>query len=114
MTPDADVTLALGVGEGIELALSLRRLPGCEPSRLGALSANQLAAFPLLAGLETLWLAIDNDPAGIAAAAEVRARWRRAGREVVSVKAKTRRRRPERRRPAPPDRPTPRSHGPSR
>jgi putative DNA primase/helicase len=88
LTPDADVTLCLGVGEGIESTLSLRCWDCFGASPVWSLiSKNGVEAFPVLAGIETLWIAVDEDPAGIAAAGEVASRWLEAGREVFKLKA---------------------------
>jgi len=87
LTPNADVGLGLGVGEGLESSLSLRNIPGCENLAAWAvLSANQLAAFPVLPGLEGLWIAVDHDLAGMAAAETVRTRWQEAGVDVVTAR----------------------------
>lgn len=83
---DAEVSLALGLAEGIETALALA-LAGPVPS-WAALDAGNLAAFPVLDGIEALWIAADHDPAGLAAAASVRARWHAAGREVLTVRSR--------------------------
>ncbi len=88
LTADENVTLALGVGEGIETALSLKGLPEFGDSPVwSVLNANGIATFPNLSGIQTLWIAVDHDPAGIAAADLCAERWRRAGREVFLVKA---------------------------
>jgi len=77
LSADVDVTTMLGIGEGIESTLSLRFLPEFGASPVwAALSAGQLAAFPLLAGVESLWIAVDHDEAGIRAAEAVAERWR--------------------------------------
>lgn len=77
LTPDADVTLCLGIGEGLESTLSLRCLPEFGPGPVWALlAANQVARFPLLSGIESLWIAVDHDPTGIAAADAAAATWR--------------------------------------
>lgn len=90
LTPDADVTLGLGVGEGIETVLSLRRLPGCEALAIWALlAANQMSAFPVLPGLEGLWIAVDHDPTGLAAARTLRERWQDDGVDVVTARPTT-------------------------
>lgn len=87
LTPDEDVTLSLAIGEGIETVMSLRRLAGLENLSVWSLiAANQVAAFPVLSGIESLWLAVDLDDTGIAAAATVTDRWHQAGREVVQVR----------------------------
>jgi putative DNA primase/helicase len=86
LTDDGEVTIYLGIGEGIESVLSMRLLPEFGNSPAWALlSANQVAAFPVLAGIECLWIAVDNDAAGIAASKAVAARWRDAGREVFCI-----------------------------
>ena len=69
---DADVTTVLGIGEGVESTLSLRSIPECFGVPVWAcMSAPALAAFPVLPGVETLWVAVDHDKAGIKAAGEV-------------------------------------------
>jgi phage/plasmid primase-like uncharacterized protein len=86
LTPDENVTLCLGIGEGIESTLSVRLAPEFGDSPVWALlSAGQVAAFPALAGVETLWIAVDHDGAGIKAARECGRRWRSAGCEVFLV-----------------------------
>ena len=47
-----------------------------------------VASFPVLPGIEVLWIAVDNDPAGIEAAETCCRRWQRAGREVILIKAR--------------------------
>jgi hypothetical protein len=89
LTPEADVTLCLGIGEGIESTLSIRCWDCFGASPVWSLiSSNGLKELPVLAGIETLWIAVDDDPNGIAAAETVSARWFRAGREVFKLKAK--------------------------
>ena len=86
ITPDEQVTLCIGVGEGIESALSLRLAPEFGASPVwGLLSQGQLRAFPILAGIESLWIAVDYDHAGIKAAHACAARWQVAGAEVHLV-----------------------------
>ena len=66
LTDDADVTTGIGIGEGIETTMSLRMAPEFGASPIWALlSAAQVAAFPIFAGIEVIWIAVDNDPAGI-------------------------------------------------
>lgn len=89
LTADAEVATCLGVGEGIESTLSLQRLPEFGRSPVWALlNAGGITALPVLPGIECLWVAVDNDPAGIGAAELVSDRWRRAGRDVFLVKAR--------------------------
>jgi hypothetical protein len=84
---DEEVTTVLAVGEGIETMLSLRRIRECLGIPLWAcMSAPALAEFPVLSGIEVLWVAVDNEDAGIKAAAQVKAQWVAAGCEVFQVK----------------------------
>ena len=83
--PDEAVTLGLGIAEGIESALSLA-LAGLPV--WAAIDAGNLAAFPVLGGIEELAVAVDRDPAGERAADELAHRWITAGRRVRLVKPK--------------------------
>jgi putative DNA primase/helicase len=88
LSPDETVTSALAIGEGIETALSMPMLPECFGVPVWAcLSAGNLAAFPVLAGVEVLWITVDNDPSGAGerAAKAVVDRWTDAGREVFTI-----------------------------
>ncbi|WP_342143905.1 DUF7146 domain-containing protein [Methylobacterium fujisawaense] len=86
LTPDEEVTTCLGIGEGIETTLSLRRLPEFGASPVwSVLNAGGITSFPVLPGIECLWIAVDNDPAGRGASELCADRWRRAGREVLLV-----------------------------
>lgn len=88
LSPDEEVITALAIGEGIETALSMPMLPECFGVPVWAcLSAGNLAAFPVLAGVEVLWIAVDNDPSGAGerAAKAVVDRWTDAGREVFTI-----------------------------
>jgi hypothetical protein len=88
LTADEAVTTCLGIAEGVETALSLQLLPEFRSSPVWALiSASGIAAFPVLPGIETLWIAVDHDPTGIAAAKRCAERWDAAGREVLMVQA---------------------------
>ncbi|CAJ3219926.1 DUF7146 domain-containing protein [Burkholderia pseudomallei] len=80
--PDEAVTSGLGVAEGVETALSLAH--GYAPV-WACIDAGNLKALPVLAGIESLTVAADDDPAGKAAAAACAQRWSNAGREVVEV-----------------------------
>lgn len=87
LTPDEDVTTCLGIGEGVESALSLRRLPEFGGSPVWSLlSAGGVERFPFLSGIETLWIAVDHDEAGIQASEGCAERWRRARSEVFLIK----------------------------
>lgn len=90
LTDDAEVTKALGTGEGIETTLSLQLRPEWFGSPVWSLlDAGGLRHFPVLPGVETLFVAVDHDKlkqgqrAGQEAATEVSARWLAAGREVL-------------------------------
>jgi hypothetical protein len=82
--PDDAVSVALGVAEGIETALSLAH--AAAPC-WAAVDAGNLAALPVLPGIETLTIGADNDPAGRQAARRCATRWARAGRAVYVVTA---------------------------
>lgn len=65
LTDDADVNGVLAVGEGIETTLSIRELPDLSSMSLwSVLSANGVATFPALPGIESIWIAADNDVSG--------------------------------------------------
>lgn len=88
LADDADVTTALGVGEGIETVLALPRLVGAPSLPVwSVLSAGPLAAFPVLNGVESLWIAVDHDQAGIRASRQLAGRWMDADRNVNHVAA---------------------------
>jgi hypothetical protein len=70
--PDDWVTLGLGIAEGIETALTLAR--GFTPV-WATIDASNLAAFPYLWPIESLTVAVDNDPAGIKAFEALARRW---------------------------------------
>lgn len=87
LTDDADTYGALGIGEGLESTMSLRRIPefGHRTPIWALLSAGQMKLFPVLPGIEVLWIAADHDRAGIEASEAVAARWREAGAEAFVV-----------------------------
>lgn len=80
--PDEAVTYGLGVAEGIESGLSLAH---AHTPVWACIDAGNLAAFPVLDGVESLVIAQDNDPAGVAAASECARRWRAAGKSAAIV-----------------------------
>ena len=82
--PDEAVTTGLGIGEGVETCLSLAH--AFRPV-WSLIDAGNLRAFPVLAGVESLLIAADHDPAGLAAARECAARWCAAGRTASLVMA---------------------------
>lgn len=87
LTDDAEVTQCLAIGEGIETTLSLQRIPEFGASPVWSLlSAGGIEKFPVLAGIECLWIAVDRDAAGERAAAACRARWTAAGQEVFLIR----------------------------
>jgi hypothetical protein len=88
LTEDAEVTQALGLAEGIETALSVMK-DGWMPVWATVDSGN-MAAFPVIAGIESLTLFADNDASGTGrkAAEECVARWRAAGRQSRIVMPK--------------------------
>jgi hypothetical protein len=89
LVADADITLALAVAEGVETALAIRNLPNLDNMPVWALiSASGLAAFPALSGIESIWIAVDNDDAGNSAAATLAARWQEAGAETIGLRPK--------------------------
>jgi len=88
LTDDADVTTAVGIGEGIETTLSIRRLPGLSELPVwSVISANGIANFPVLPGIECVWIAVDNDASGTGqeAASTAAERLNAAGIEVILV-----------------------------
>ncbi|HEY2527777.1 MAG TPA: toprim domain-containing protein [Xanthobacteraceae bacterium] len=86
LTADVEVTIALGIAEGIETAMSLQRLPEWTGSPVWSLiSASGIRKFPLLSGIETLVIAADHDAAGERAAMAVAERWQE--REVLIFEA---------------------------
>jgi phage/plasmid primase-like uncharacterized protein len=90
LTANENVTLCLGIGEGIETALSMRLAREFGASPIWALlSAGQVARFPVLGGVEALWIAVDHDKAGIEAAHTCAHRWKATGRDVFLIRSKT-------------------------
>jgi len=88
LTPDEDVSACLGVGEGIESALSLRLFPEFGLSPVWSLiSAGGIERLPLLPGIEALWIAVDHDAAGVRAAHACAARWREVETFFVTPRA---------------------------
>lgn len=82
--PDWDVTLGLGVAEGIETALSLAH--GFTPV-WAMLCAHTLSRFSPLDGIEAITIAVDDDEAGRKAATSCWRLWHAAGKEARCVKA---------------------------
>jgi putative DNA primase/helicase len=80
--PDEAVTMGLGLAEGIETALSLAH---AHTPVWACVDAGNLAAMPVLAGIDSLTVAADHDEAGITAAETCARRWADAGREAYIV-----------------------------
>ncbi|MBK8210392.1 MAG: toprim domain-containing protein [Rhodospirillales bacterium] len=80
--PDDWATAGLGIAEGIETTLTLAR--GFTPA-WSVIDAANLGAFPVLAGIEALTVAVDHDAAGLKAFKTVAERWHAAGCEVRKV-----------------------------
>jgi hypothetical protein len=84
LSPDANVTLGLGVSEGIETGLSILATGWSPIWSLG--TAGNLGKLPVLPGIGALTVFADNDDlssgTGERAACECATRWRAAGREV--------------------------------
>jgi Toprim domain len=84
-----DVEQGLVVGEGLETVLAAATQVSHRGTLLrpawAATSAKNLAGLPVLPGVEALTILVDNDTAGIDAAAECSTRWTSAGREVTRL-----------------------------
>jgi hypothetical protein len=86
LAPDDEITLGLGICEGIETGLALLQRAGWS-AIWAAGSKGGIAKFPLLGGIECLTLFPDTDDGGggVKAAAECAARWVAAGREAQTI-----------------------------
>jgi putative DNA primase/helicase len=80
LSPDEDLTMGLGIAEGIETGLRIL-LSGWSPAWC-ATSGGGIARFPVLSGIESLTIFVDDDETGMKAAHESAERWSAAGREV--------------------------------
>jgi hypothetical protein len=78
-----DPTIGLVICEGVETGIALRQAELAPVWALGG--AGHLSAFPVLSGIEALTIAADADRPGRRAAVCCAARWRQAGREVVTI-----------------------------
>ena len=78
---DAEVTLGLGIAEGIETALAVMQRAGWRPV-WAATSAGSISRFPVLPGIETLTIFADADRPGQDAARTCLDRWAAANREA--------------------------------
>jgi hypothetical protein len=81
LTDDADVTTGLTIGEGLETTLRAMLDHGFAPAWAVG-SAQAIAKFPVLPGIEHLTILIDHDESGTGriVATECAERWRAAGR----------------------------------
>jgi hypothetical protein len=84
ISPDDDVTMGLGIAEGIETTLSVMQHAGWRPMWC-ATSAGAIASFPVLNGIEALTVFADADAAGQRAAERCARRWAEAGREAFII-----------------------------
>lgn len=77
-------TDVLGIGEGLESTISLRAfIPNLPVWSL--INSNGLSGFPVIDGVDHLFVAEDNDPAGRKAGETVFMRWAAKEREVTPV-----------------------------
>jgi len=83
LSADDEVTLGLGVTEGIETALSVMTA-GWRPI-WAAIDAGNLSSLPVISGIEGLTVFADQDEAGLRAAGSCAERWRAAGCGVMVV-----------------------------
>lgn len=83
LVPDEDVTLGLGIAEGIETALAVLQRARWAPV-WAATSAGAVSRFPVLPGIECLTTFADTDAGGTGmdAARTCCRRWAEAGREA--------------------------------
>jgi hypothetical protein len=90
LVPDEDVTIGLGLAEGIETALAVMQSFGWTPVWAAA-SAGSIARFPVLLGIEALTIFADADDcgAGMDAARTCAERWNATGCEVTIAAAPT-------------------------
>ncbi|MCG5240849.1 toprim domain-containing protein [Azospirillum doebereinerae] len=83
LSANDDVTVGLGIAEGLETALTALAA-GWAPVWC-CIDAGNLGAFPVLHGIESVTIFADYDPAGRAGADKVANRWAAAGREARIV-----------------------------
>ena len=83
LSPDEIVTQGLAVGEGLETVLA-GMVKGFRPAWAVG-DAGNVEDFPVISGIESLTILVDNDASGRGqtAALECSARWTGAGREVL-------------------------------
>jgi putative DNA primase/helicase len=85
LSDDADVTMGLIIGEGLETTLAAMVFGLAPAWALG--SAGGIAKFPVLSGIDALTVLAETDDGGanVRATEECFSRWTAAGREVVRV-----------------------------
>jgi putative DNA primase/helicase len=79
--PDECVTTGLGIAEGIETSLCAAH---AFTPMWSCIDAGNMAAFPVLAGIEALTIFADHDRAGLDAADELERRWHHAEVTIVT------------------------------
>jgi hypothetical protein len=84
LVPDAEVTMGLGLAEGIETALAVMQRSGWQPV-WAASSAGAIGRFPVLPGIEALTIFADADGPGMEAARACCRAWAEAGRDARLV-----------------------------
>ena len=82
LTPDEEVTLGIGIAEGIETSVAIMQRLGWRPV-WAATCAGAVSTFPIISGLDAITIFADSDPAGMRAAEACARRWSEAGREVT-------------------------------
>lgn len=82
--PDDTVTTGLAIAEGIETALSVAT---AYTPIWSTIDAGNMAAFPVLEGIEELLIVADHDAAGLRAAEQCAQRWYDVGRKVRIAKS---------------------------
>jgi putative DNA primase/helicase len=88
LTDDADVTGVIAIGEGIETTLSIRELPDLSGMPIwSVIDARGIRTFPVLSGIEAVWIAADNDKSntGQDAARSAAKRLHDAGIEAIII-----------------------------
>jgi len=80
LSPDEEVTLGIGLAEGIETAVAVMQRLDWRPV-WAATCAGAVASFPVLRGIEAITIFADCDSAGTRAAETCARRWSEAGRE---------------------------------
>jgi hypothetical protein len=85
ISPDHEVRSGLMIAEGIETAFSASKLLSFKPV-WSVIDKNGIAKFPVLSGIESVTVAVDNDPDGQRAASALVQRLTAASVEVITLK----------------------------